>query len=344
MQAEDKVRVQPFSQGGGTWTQLVNAVPGATLYHSEPWIELLRRAYKFPLSLVSIERCGQPVAGCVLARSHNPLARRFIALPFSDCAPPLAIDGAAANDLLDALVEHAAPGSTYEIRGVARRSPWQTVDCFAQWNLALDRPLKAVEQGLALNFRRNLRRAQSEPITIERGSSIEHLRRFYALQLESRHRLGLPPQPWSFFRLAREIFAPRGDLNVWLASERGEDVASAVFLQSGDEVSLKWAARRPAGPSRANHLLIWSAIQHFASNCRKLDLGRADVRNQGLSRFKRELGATPDPLPYSFYPRRPAQISPEVLSGPGKVVARIWTRMPILATRIAASVIYRFLA
>jgi len=344
MQAEAQVRVQPFSQGRETWSQLVDAVPGATLYHSEPWIELLRRAYKFPLSLVSVERGGQTVAGCVLARSHNPFARRFISLPFSDCAPPLVTDDGAAERLFDALVAQAAPGALYEIRGIARRSPWQTVECFAQCNLALDRPLKSIERGLALNFRRNLRGAQREPITVERGDGVEHLHRFYALQLESRRRLGLPPQPWSFFRLAREIFAPRGALDVWLASERGEDVASAVFLRSGDEVSFKWGARRPERPSKANHLLLWSAIEHFASNCRTLNLGRADIRNQGLSRFKRELGAMPDLLPYSFYPRRPARVSPEVLSGPGKVLARIWTRMPIVATRIAACTMYRFLA
>ena len=344
MESAVQARVQPFSQGRETWSQLVNAVSGATLYHSEPWIELLGRAYKFPLSLFSIERGGQTVAGCVLARSHNPFARRFISLPFSDCAPPLALDEAAADNLLNSLVARPTPGVSYEIRGIARRSPWQTVECFVQWNLALDRPLKTIERGLALNFRRNLRHAQREPITIERGSGIEHLHRFYSLQLESRRRLGLPPQPWSFFRMAREIFAPRDDLDVWLASERGEDVASAVFLRSGDEVSFKWGARRPARLSKANHLLLWSAIEHFASSCRILDLGRADIRNQGLSRFKRELGATPDPLPYSFYPRRPAQISSEVLSGPGKVLASIWTRMPIVATRIAASAMYRFLA
>lgn len=284
------------------------------------------------------------MAGCVLARSHNPFARRFISLPFSDHAPPLAIDDAAEESLLDALVERAAPRALYEIRGVAGQDPWRTVECFARWNLALDRPLKTIERGLALNFRRNLRGAQREPITVERGNGIEHLRRFYSLQLESRRRIGLPPQPWSFFRLTREIFAPRGDLDIWLASERGEDVASTVFLRSGDDVSFKWSARRPGHQSKANHLLLWSAIEHFASNCRALDLGRADIRNQGLSRFKRELGAVPDPLPYSFYPRRPVQVSPEVLSGADKVLARIWTRMPIVATRIAAQAMYRFLA
>lgn len=306
----------------------------------------MSRAYKFPLSLVTVDRGAEAVAGCVLARSHNPFSRRFISLPFSDSCPPLAVDDEAAVSLLEMLVAQAqvSPRTVYEIRGVASASPWHTVDCFAQWNLALDRPLESIEQGLALNFRRNLRRAGREPISIERGDGLDHLSRFYSLQLETRRRFGLPAQPWTFFRLVREIFAPRGDLDVWLARERGEDVASAVFLRSGDVASFKWGARRPGRESKANHLLLWSAIEQFAASCRTLDLGRADVRNHGLSRFKAETGARPHPLPYSFYPRRPAEISSEVLSGPGKTLARLWTRMPIAATRLASRAVYRFLA
>lgn len=343
MKSEPQVRIRPFSQAGETWRRLLSTAANPTLYHSEAWIELLSRAYKFPLSLVTVDRGAETSAACVLARSHNPFVRRFVSLPFSDCCPPLATDDGAASDLLDVLAAHASPREVYEIRGIASQNPWQSVECYTQWNLALDRPLKSIEQGLALNFRRNLRQASREPISIEHDSAIENVRRFYSLQLQNRRRLGLPPQPWSFFKLAREIFAPRKEFDVWLARERGEDVAGAVFLRSRDVVSFKWGARRPDRRSKANHLLLWRAIEHFSTNCRSLDLGRADIRNHGLSRFKAEIGAKPDPLPYAFYPRRPAQISAEVLTGPGKAMARMWARMPLVATRLAASAVYRFL-
>lgn len=321
----------------------MGGAPGATLYHSEAWIDLLSRAYNFPLSLATLDRDGESVAGCVLARSHNPFVRRFVSLPFSDCCPPLAADRETAAALLDALVARGEPRAIYEVRGIANAAPWQTVECFAQWKLALDRPLRGIEQGLALNFRRNLRRALREPITLEHGSGIDQVRRFYSLQLESRRRLGLPPQPWRFFKLVQETFAP-GNLDVWIANESGQDVASAVFLRYGDEVCFKWGARRPGRPSKANHLLFWSAIEEFFPRFRILDLGRADIRNQGLSRFKGELGAAPSPLPYSFYPRRRGEISSEVLTGAGRTLARIWTRMPISATRLVGRAVYRFFA
>jgi lipid II:glycine glycyltransferase (peptidoglycan interpeptide bridge formation enzyme) len=143
--------------------------------------------------------------------------------------------------------------------------------------------------------------------------------------------------------LTREMFGMRGDLEVWLARENGQDVASAVFLIDGDVVHYKWGARRTNIRSYANHLLFWNAIQCFAQRARVLDLGRADVRNEGLMRFKAELGGTSTALPSSYYPRAPKQVSPEVLTGGRAVLAKIWSRMPIAATKLGGKFLYRYL-
>ena len=132
---------------------------------------------------------------------------------------------------------------------------------------------------------------------------------------------------------------------LWIASQNGKDVSSAVFLRDRDVAYYKWGARRPGHQSSANHLLFWNAIEEFVSQgVHTLDLGRADVRNQGLTRFKKELGAVAEPLPYSFYPRVPASVSPEMLTGTGRFVSKVWARLPIVATKILGGAIYRFLA
>jgi hypothetical protein len=336
-----RLRLRSFDEDRAVWHELLNTLPGATLYHRDSWIKLLGRAYALPLWLATIYRDGRAVAGGVFARA--PLSRRFISLPFSDACPPLARDPEAAQWLLDALITQAPSHRAYEVRGIVGAAPWETVDCFAKWRLSLDRPLAHIESTLAVNFRRNLRRALQQAIRIERGSSINLLERFYAMQLESRRRLGLPPQPWRFFRLTREIFAAEGNFEVWIARESGEDVASTVFLRDGDVVYYKWGARRSSYRSAANHLLFWNAIEEFAPRTRILDLGRSDVRNQGLMRFKRELGASASPLPSAFYPRAPKQVSSEALTGALAIAARIWRRLPIFATELGGRVVYRFL-
>lgn len=335
------VRWRGFDEGRNLWDELLDISQTATLYHRNSWIELLRAAYGLSLWLATLHQGSSVVAGCVFAR--GPLSRRFTSLPFSDSCTPLAREPEAAHRLLSALIEEPPKRRAYEVRGIGGVAGWETVECFANWQLALDRPLARIERALAANFRRNLRSALHQSITIERGSSINLLRRFYAMQLQSRRRLGLPPQPWRFFNLVRETFAAGGNFEVWAARENGQDVASAVFLRDGEVIHYKWGARQPNYRSHANHLMFWNAIEEFASRARMLDLGRADVRNQGLMRFKKELGANAAGLPSSFYPHAPARVSSEVLTGVPALLAKIWTRMPLLATRMAGRLMYRFL-
>lgn len=336
-----QLRLRPFKEGRALWHELLDSFPGATLYHRDSWLQLLDRAYSLPLWLATIDQDATVVAGCVFARA--PLSRRFISLPFSDSCPPIARDPAAAHWLLNALIAQTPSNRAYEVRGIGGVASWETVECFADWRLNLDRPLARIERALAVNFRRNLQRTSRQAIRIERGNGVDLLERFYAMQLESRRRMGLPPQPWRFFKLTREIFAAEGNFEAWIAREHGEDVASAVFLRDGDVVHYKWGARRFNYRSYANHLLFWNAIEEFAPRTRILDLGRTDVRNEGLMRFKKELGATASPLPFSFYPRAPKRVSAEVLTGASAMLAGVWRRLPIFATQVAGRVVYRFL-
>lgn len=337
-----RVRLRPFSEGRALWRDLLEELPGATLYHREPWIQLLERSYALPLWLATLHQDGKITSGCVFARA--PLSRRFVSLPFSDTCPPVARAPKAALRLLDALTAQAPSRLAYEVRGIRGGASWETVEHFVNWRLDLEPPLAQIEDELGANFRRNLRRASQQGIRIDRGSSASLLERFYTMQLESRRRLGLPPQPWRFFELAREIFATQGNFEVWVARANGADVASAVFLHDGEVVHYKWGARRSGDSSSANHLLFWSAIEEFSQRARVLDLGRTDTRNPGLMRFKRELGARSTALPSTFYPRAPNQVSAETLTGTLAIAARIWRRLPIFATQLAGRVVYRYLA
>jgi hypothetical protein len=336
--------LEPFWKGKGKWESLIANAPGVSFYHHLTWIELLARSYGFSFSLASITKDGEPSAGCVLARATSPFGQRFVSLPFSDACAPLALNGEAADELLAALTAEGPANAAYEIRGIKAPSPWHTVECFANWTLDLALPLQILQRSLSVNFRRNVKRALQRNVLIDRGHEISYLRRFYKLQLESRRRQGVPPQPWRFFKLLHEIFAPNGNLEVWIALENGEDVACAVFFTDENSVHYKWGARRADRQASANHLLFWSAIEEFAGRRRFVDLGRTDVRNHGLMRFKKELGARLSPIAFSFYPRAPGQISSEVLTGKRRLAAEILRRLPIFATRILGEAAYGFFA
>jgi hypothetical protein len=337
------LRVRRFESSRAIWNRLVDFAPNATLYHSDRWLDLLAQSYRLEISLATIERYSEIRAACVLARSRNPLSIRFVSLPFSDFCPPLARDDDAMNDLLKGLTINPEFRKGCELRGVKAAKPWQTVDVFANWNLNLQQPLRALERGLRGNFRRNLRRAAELRVSIERGSRIEHIERFYALQLETRRRLGVPSQPIKMYRLLRQLF-PKDSLEVWLASHKGRDEAGVIVLRYRDRIYYKWGARRVPALAGINHVLFWSLIEEFAGKVSSFDLGRADIRNEGLSRFKRELGARSDLVPYSYFPTAPHHASAEVLSGTRKFLSRVWQHLPLPATRALGAAFYSYLA
>ena len=267
----------------------------------------------------------------------------MISLPFSDCGEPLAIDDEARSDFLSALAS-ANQTASIEVRGTAGPAPWKNVECFSHWTLDLKRPLSEINAGFSRNVRSGIKRGRKDEIQIDRGTSADYVKRFFDLQLESRRRLGVPPQPFKFFSSVHEKFSRTGNCEVWFATLYGRDQAGAVVLRNDDQLCYKWSARVEHGHPGANHLLVASMLEEFAGTASAIDFGRCDVRNQGLVRSKIELGCVLRPLPYAFFPTAPQSISSEVLTGPARILSSVWKRLPLPVTRVLGDVLYRYVA
>lgn len=338
-------RIEPLPPNCGAWEKTAATSASVTLYHEKRWLDLLSGAYGLNFSLAALRQHDEVIAGCLLARSRNPFATRFVALPFSDYAPPLAQDQMRADELLNELMSYGvATGTAFEIRGAAGPAPWKTVECFQVWRLELSRSLGSLQGGLHANFRRRIRQARAAGVRVERGRGVDHLFRFYRLQLETRRRLGVPPQPLRFFELVRKLFARDDGFEIWLASHRGRDCAAEFILRTGDVIYGKWNARRLDAVPGANHLLLWSVVEEFAGRASVYDLGRTDIRNRGLALFKREMGCTASTIPYCYFPATLGNVSAEVAGGPRKLAMIIWRHLPVAVTRVIGRVIYRYLS
>jgi hypothetical protein len=244
---------------------------------------------------------------------------------------------------MSALVQYSN-GAAWEMRGAAGTTPWETVNCFSTWILDLCRPLVAIERSVNETFRRQARRARAEGMQIVRGSGDDLVRRFYAMYVETRRRLGVPAQPRRLFESARNLFARRNAFEIWIGSHRGKDLAGLVLLMDGDRLYYKWAARLQEGPSGVNHQLVWSVVEEFAGRAATLDLGRTDDRNEGLVRFKRHLGAERVALPYAYFPKAPRNVSAEAPTGARRLVSQVWRRLPRPLVRALGGLIYSYLA
>ncbi|HLI79727.1 MAG TPA: GNAT family N-acetyltransferase [Candidatus Binataceae bacterium] len=341
--ARDALTITPWPDALALWRTALSRFSGATLYHCEPWIDSLRAAYSMQLEVAALHRDGDLRAAAVLARMRGMRSTRLVALPFSDCAQPLAIDEESCADFMRTLVA-SNPAASIEIRGVAGPAPWQNVDCFGHWTLDLKRPYSDIAAGFSRTVKGGIKRGLKDNLQIDRGSSMDYIARFFELQLETRRRLGVPPQPFKFFATVHEKFSRGSDCEVWFARFDGRDHAGLVLLRSGDQLCYKWGARVENGHPGANHLLVARMLEAYAGEAHSIDFGRCDMRNQGLVRSKSEIGCVSRPLPYAFFPKVPRNISSEVLSGPARLVSVIWKRLPLQVTRVLGEAFYRYMA
>lgn len=340
-----RLSIEPLHAIRAEWSRFANTCPEATIYQRERWLETLARTYGFDMQAATLrEDSGRLAAAALFARSRNLFSRRWTSLPCSDSAPPLACDESARTQLLVELANSRfAANRIIELRGSRAPAPWQTTDCFAEWLIDLDRPFKAVERAMSPNFRRQFNRGREGSFSIENGRGVASLKTFYRIMLETRRRQGLPAQPWRFFAAVFDAFSPAGDIDVWTISQGSRAIAGMVLLTDREELHYKWSARLEPTPRGAMHCLTMAVLETYAQRRRVMNLGRTDVRNVGLTRFKKEMGALPHPLPYSFLPRIPAQVSAEVLGRSGQLLSNIWRRLPLPVAQMVGSALYPYL-
>jgi hypothetical protein len=215
--------VRPWAACRPAWRDLATRANGATLYHDDRWLSLLEQVYGFKIVVAGIHSRSGLGAACLLARTKNPFKARLVGLPFSDTCPPLPADSALMPLLGDALTAEPMPRGGCEIRGLALPDPWQVVNCFGEWSVDLTRPIAELSRATASHFRRQVRRAVENGLSVRCGSSIDDLYGFYQLMAETRHRKGLPVQSLRFFKRAHELFSPIGDIEILVGGRQGQD-------------------------------------------------------------------------------------------------------------------------
>jgi len=340
---EPELKILPLEQVRAEWDALTGSHPEATLYHRAPWLEVLQRAFGVRPSVAIIGDSDSTRAACLLAPNGNPIRRTLVSMPFSDFCPPLAVNDSARESLLSKLaVIRNRP--RLEVRGAVGSYPWHVLYHFQRWTLDLSRPFQAIEKAADREVRRHLRRARAAGVSVECSRGAEAMDCFSAMQLESRRRLGVPSQPLKFFRTVHEVFARLDSIEVWFALHQGKRIAAVVVLRDGNELHAKWSAREAGTPDGSSHLIFMAIAEHHAQHAGSLDFGRTDSRNRGLSRFKRELGASAADLPYSYFPQMPTVTSAENLTGVWQTASRVWRNLPLPVARVLNNVTYRYLA
>jgi len=325
------------------WDAFVLKDSSATFFHCAAWARAITATYGYkPRYFVGEGQSGWCVIPVMEIRSILT-GKRGVGLPFSDTVAVLGDGDAVQMETLDALKDFAARRHwrSIELRDSIGKPGFSSSVRYVHHAIRLSRGSEIVEKSLHDSIRRSIRKGERSGVTVVYSQSMEAMEGFYRLHCLTRKRHGLPPPPLEFFRnLWRHAISP-GHGFVVCASWRGRMVAAAVFLVFGETATYKYGASLDGYTElRANHLVMWRAIERCMSDgYGSLSMGRTDIGQAGLIRYKLGWGGEETILPYSRSgaPERHSTLK----TAASNLLSKAVRRTPITVLRILGEAGYR---
>jgi len=183
-------------------------------------------------------------------------------------------------------------------------------------------------------------------LSYEEGRSPALIDEFYGLQLLTRRRHGLPPQPKEWFRNVAECLGNAAQFRV--AYKDKKPIAAILTIRHNDTVMYKYGCSDAAYNNLGGmHLLLWKTIESAKlQGLLTLDLGRSDLSSEGLLTFKDRWGSRRSMLCYSRYTsaRSPRGVYGEPGRKPANLLfLNLFSRRPFSLARAVGELVYRHL-
>jgi hypothetical protein len=354
------IEVDP--QADPRWEALVTALPHGLVYHHPIWLQVLEEAYGYkPITLACEDANGQLRGVLPLFYMRGLLTgRRFMSLPRTPVAGPLACDDQATALLLQAAIERTRdePGAQLQLKVLSNALdnltdglvgvPWRET-----YVLELPQRLELLRIGNSRNQGRikwAVHKAAKLGVQVHPAETAHELRAWYQLYVDTMRWLAMPSGPYHFFELAWERLQPRGLMQLLLAKRfeagRSRLLAGSLFLLFGQTVFYAFNGRQREDLSlRPNDAIQWQAIQDAcALGFRRYDLGEVTKTNEGLATFKSKWGAEPHWL-YRYYYPAPRELETSIMESSGharQLANAVWRRLPSSATVLLSEWAYRF--
>ena len=331
------------------WNDLATSHPGASVFHSRPWLEALSHSYGYEPAALTTTAPGQALQnGIVFCRIKSSFTgSRIVSLPFSDHCQPLVSTAGDLTELIQHLKETVtAQGWNYlELRPVEDIGPEAPMGLAPSSLFCIHKlDLRPDENALFRNchkscVQRKIQRAQRDALTIEEGRSDRLLTMFYDLLLLTRRRHQLPPQPLTWFQNLIHSFGE--NLTIRVAFKDQQPVASMLTLLHRKTLTYKYGC----SDARFHNLggmpfLFWRVIQEAKKQgAEELDFGRSETDNPGLIAFKDHWGGVRAELKYYRYSLRPSGKA----ARPWRLDAtrRAFSLLPDVCLKTAGTILYK---
>lgn len=193
----------------------------------------------------------------------------------------------------------------------------------------------AVWDALDSSRRGHVRQGRDNDITIRVGDTLDDLRDFYRLYLQTMRGHGSPPHSFRYVKRLWNALADEGHMRLYLAEHDGRPINGIIDFPFGDTV-YHWAEvsdydyRDLDGGS----LLLWNAIEWSAAEgYETFDMGRTR-EGTGVYMYKKSFGGTKTWMDDSHhFPNGEFEL-PNPDDEGYDAAKKAWRRLPLAVTRI----------
>jgi hypothetical protein len=300
------------------WRSAVSADPSALRSHTPEWTDIISavdgwtdasRLYLWPSGRhLVLPMVARRVCGVALVDESLPLGWGYGGLVGGDVTPDEAAtvfaDLAGSYPLRRYICPNSLQGGAWN-EAIGEEARRVTILPRRAHSIDLGGGVGAVWKRFSENARRCVRKAEKQGLEVECDTTGKLLDVFHELWLLSterwarrlRHPLwivrshGRRQNPETRWKQIAERAA--GAAAIWVARHRGQPVAGIVVLRGPNDHYMRGAMDKDlAGPTRANFLLHWLAIQDA---CQRgvlwYQMGQTGTGGGELSRFKENFGA-----------------------------------------------------
>jgi CelD/BcsL family acetyltransferase involved in cellulose biosynthesis len=335
------------------WDAFVDSHSEGTIYHHSAWSKVLYESYGFTPQYYALEDGEEFKAIAPFCHVRSRLSgSRLICLPFSDYCFPLAKGPVEMKLLIEAVLRKAAAlGLPLEIRGwgsLCRPQEFGLVEntYFVIHRANLDGNQENLLHRIDTRARRGVKAAERQRVSARVTKEAGDLKQFYRLNVETRKKLGVLPQPFRFFEAIHRNLLITGRGFLLAAEAEGEMVAGVLYLVFRDTFTYKFnASSTEYLHLRPNHLLILKGMEMAGEKGYKyFDFGRSEPESEGLREFKSQWATVESALPYYYFPAVTGASALTASSLKRKAMVLFTRSVPEPVLRLAGSVLYRHMA
>ncbi len=335
------------------WDTFVERHTKGTFVHTSMWTHVLADTYGYRPRYLAVERSDEIVAGMALVLIRSFLTgNRVVSVPFVDECPPLAEDAEHLRALLAAAIEVQRQDKARYIELRAEYPPdvlanhqLSTHDYYNTFVTDISGDFDELTARFGKRARQYVRNKCLPHLRFHQGTSLDDVKTFYRLNLLTRTKHGMIPQPFVLFHNIWKRVISKGYGFVTVAYRGDEPISANVYFHFKDLLIHKYTgSNTDFAEFRGNHFLVWKGMEYACEHgVKQYDFGRTSPDNKGLVNFKRLWGTREYTLPYYYLPPVEGVTSTTEDSLKYRLMKTFVHHAPGFASRWAGRMVYRHL-